>query len=365
MDAGRWKLAAAATAAAVSLALAVLQTARHRGAARLARRYDRERFVERTGRVRAERALRKLQLQQVGAAAEPGAAGVDSAADGGQPLRREAFPLPCLGRVRSCFTNRSGTPRQPLLVPAATCRLELAPWVPAAALEGLEEYSHAWVLYVFHANTDLGEVLSPQSNSTCKAKISVPRLQGARRGVLSTRAPHRPCPVGLSLCRIGQIRGRTLTLHSADLVDGTPVLDVKPYLPGWDRVEEAAAPHWVIGECPSEEEPLRIDEVLVPAAAWEALAAQWALGRRGRVMRDADAFLELVTQVLSADIRSRRDIKRAADHCTDGSGMFENGTPWRVVLDGVTVTYAVHERSGPSPASVEVLGCEDGGAGDA
>lgn len=110
------------------------------------------------------------------------------------------------GILQSCFSARNGTPRQPLLVPAARSCLTLASDVPAAALEGLDAFSHAWVLYIFHANTDAAKSLlagGGASRAGLKAKIHVPRLDGAKLGVLATRSPHRPVPVGLSLARVG------------------------------------------------------------------------------------------------------------------------------------------------------------------
>lgn len=97
--------------------------------------------------------------------------------------------------------RRNGTPRQPLLVPLARCRLRLVSDVPAATLAGLEQYSHVWVLYIFHENTDLVKVWQGD-RSGLKAKVAVPRLNGERMGVLATRSPHRPVPIGLSVAQV-------------------------------------------------------------------------------------------------------------------------------------------------------------------
>jgi tRNA (Thr-GGU) A37 N-methylase len=64
-------------------------------------------------------------------------------------------------------------------------------------------------------------------------------------GVLATRSPHRPAPVGLSIARIIEVRGNKLVLGGADIVDGSPVLDIKPYVPFCDSVPGAVAPDWV------------------------------------------------------------------------------------------------------------------------
>lgn len=65
-------------------------------------------------------------------------------------------------------------------------------------------------------------------------------------GVLATRSPHRPCPIGLSVAKVEAVHGRMLLLSGADLVDGTPVLDIKPYLPYCDNVQGAKVPDWIM-----------------------------------------------------------------------------------------------------------------------
>ena len=89
--------------------------------------------------------LRLAQLAPGAPPPEPGAAPAN--------LLRIPFPLRAIGLLRSCFSNRNGTPRQPLLVPAARAALRLRPDLSAEYLQGLEGYSHCWLLYIFHANT--------------------------------------------------------------------------------------------------------------------------------------------------------------------------------------------------------------------
>lgn len=86
-------------------------------------------------------------------------------------------------------------------MPLARSRLRLVSDVPPLALEGLELYSHVWVLYIFHENTDLTK-LWQGDRSGIKAKVSVPRLNGDKMGVLATRSPHRPVPIGLSVAQV-------------------------------------------------------------------------------------------------------------------------------------------------------------------
>ena len=81
------------------------------------------------------------------------------------------------------------------------------------------------IVFLFHKNT----------NKAVKAKVKPPRLDGAKVGVFASRSPHRPNPIGLTLAKLDGIVGNTLLLSSIDLLDGTPVLDIKPYVPDYDK----------------------------------------------------------------------------------------------------------------------------------
>lgn len=174
------------------------------------------------------------------AAAEPGRGGQSrgerdlAAADEGV-LRFRA-----IATVHSCFPDRRGTPRQGMLVPAARAEVVLAPHVPAAALDGLEGYSLVWLVFVFHKNR-----LRKDGSASSKAHIRPPKGGGRSVGVFATRSPHRPNPVGLSLVRVLRVDGRRILVGGADLVDGTPVLDIKPYVPVHDARPDAGMPQWV------------------------------------------------------------------------------------------------------------------------
>lgn len=199
---------------------------------------------------------------------------------------------PPIAKVHSCFSRRNGTPRQGGdLVPSARCVLTLAPGLPRDLLTGVDEYTHVWIIYVFHANTNDGDT---RNGGAVKAKVRVPRLDGKTVGALATRTPHRPLPIGLSLGRVVSVDARagTLTLAGADLVDGTPVLDIKPYVPFCDRVEDATAPAWVGKEASDRDEPLKISRVNAADGAADAVAAAYVRSvadrRRARLAREAD-----------------------------------------------------------------------------
>jgi tRNA (adenine37-N6)-methyltransferase len=145
---------------------------------------------------------------------------------------RETMLIQCIGTVVSPFTKRMGTPRQGALVPASRGFVQFKNKVPAEIVSGLELFSHIWIIFEFHANTDLG---SMNGNSTKKTKVRPPRGGGIKVGQLATRSPHRPNPIGLSLVTVNRWdpKNRRLYISGLDLVNGTPVYDIKPVVP-WD-----------------------------------------------------------------------------------------------------------------------------------
>lgn len=135
-----------------------------------------------------------------------------------------------IGYLESCFKDKFGTPRQPGLVKKAWARLKLrADLQPEESLQGLEGFSHLWLVWVFHQN----------KTARFHAKVHPPRLGGKSMGVFATRSPHRPNPIGLSLVEIVKVEKDGIIVAGADLVDGTPILDIKPYLPEVEAVVDA------------------------------------------------------------------------------------------------------------------------------
>ena len=115
--------------------------------------------------------------------------------------------------------------------------------IPMETLDGLDMYSHIWIIFEFHANTDM--------KSSKKTKIRPPRGGGIKVGQLATRSPHRPNPLGLTLVRLETIDAAAKRIHisALDLVHGTPVYDVKPCVPwdvpGYKSGVLLAVPKWV------------------------------------------------------------------------------------------------------------------------
>ena len=126
-----------------------------------------------------------------------------------------------IGFLESCFREKFGTPRQSGFVQSAKAKLTLINSINSSSLEGLEEFSHVWVIFVFHAGSE--------EYNAQKAKIKPPKLEGKKMGVYATRSPHRFNPIGLSIAKLDRIDDRTVHLSGIDLIHGTPVLDIKPY----------------------------------------------------------------------------------------------------------------------------------------
>ena len=216
------------------------------------------------------------------------------------------------------------------------------------------------MLYIFHENTDLQRLWS-DPNSSIKAKIRVPRLNGEKLGVFATRSPHRPCPIGLSVAQIIRIQGNTLILGGADIVNGSPILDIKPYVPFCDHVETATAPLWVAPT--AEDEPLEISSVELPPTVDENLKKSWEESNSAKntvpLYSSYEEYRDLVLQVLSRDIRSvtqrvkvpaREQLKVEAGGgvlpslASNNSGQEEEDEgKWHVELCGVDITYEVAE----------------------
>lgn len=149
------------------------------------------------------------------------------------------FSFPAIGIVHSCFKEKFGIPRQPGLAPLARAEIELLPpYDDPDAFDGLEGTSHLWIQFVFHANK------STNKRDSWKPKVKPPRLGGNKSlGVFATRSPTRPAPIGLSVVRYEGLQERDgklfVAISGVDLLEGTPVLDIKPYVPYVDCVTHA------------------------------------------------------------------------------------------------------------------------------
>eukprot|EP01133_Synstelium_polycarpum_P000376 gene376-440_t len=248
---------------------------------------------QRLGRTRAERELRRH---------------VNSLKEDRDNKNADRPPdYPPIGFLECCFRERNGTPRQGCFVTKGRAVLRLSTKInPVHALEGLDQYSHCWLIFVFHENTNtLRAVRTDRPGSMVKAKVRPPKLDGVKVGLFSTRTPHRPNAIGLSIAKIDKIEGNALHLSGIDLIDGTPILDVKPYIKHYDAVFDAVNPAWTLTPTV---QPLKAVHISA-----EADAQLVALVNR-RILKfydNVDDIRTAIMQVLIEDIRSTR--KRKSD----------------------------------------------------
>lgn len=183
-----------------------------------------------------------------------------------------SFEVRPIGFVRSPFVEKAQAPRQAPLAADVRGRIEVLP-DHEHALSDLEGFDRIWVLFWFHEvderQRSLGKVLPPRSDR--------------KRGVFATRSPHRPNPIGMSAVRLERVEGLVVHVRELDLLDGTPVLDLKPYVPYADAFPEARA-GW-----------LDATDVPDPRSAWTV-----------RFSEAAEAQLVwLATEGLALDLRAR------------------------------------------------------------
>jgi tRNA-Thr(GGU) m(6)t(6)A37 methyltransferase TsaA len=141
------------------------------------------------------------------------------------------MPFTPIGVVRSPYQRRFGTPQQAAAFDSdAEATLELDPAIiPVEAVADLAGIERIWVLSWMHKGDGWGATVMP------------PRGPRIRRGVLATRSPDRPNPIGLSAVRLVRVEGTNLIVRGIDLLDGTPILDIKPYIPYADAFPESKA----------------------------------------------------------------------------------------------------------------------------
>lgn len=233
------------------------------------------------------------------------------------PDGTNSFTMAPIGVLRCGFPEKFGVPRQPGLVTAAVGRIALfGAYADPEAVRGLAGFSHIWLLFRFHLNP----------SGQWRPTVRPPRLGGNKRmGVFASRSPFRPNGIGQSAVALLDVAtdagGTVLTVGGVDLVDGTPILDIKPYLPYADRIENAH------GGYADDDAPDRMPVVFADTAVDGCRAAAEA----------HPEFMDLVRQLLALDPRPAYDADRqpAKEYAM---GLFEWQVRWRVTADGVTVT---------------------------
>lgn len=263
------------------------------------RHFENAYWGERRGRIRVEQEMRRLTEIQL------------NTTDG--------FFVQPVANIQSCFRQCVGTPRQGMLVPSSRCSLVLCSNVSPEALDGLEEFSHVWLTFSFHLNTNrlkearafAGTVKNDSRKYTFTAKITPPMLK-EKKGVFSTRSPHRPNPIGVTLAKIEKVdkKNHCIQLSACDLVDGTPVLDIKPYVPAYDTVTPFRIPTWI-------EET--IDTRNTVTVSEKAISDVEKIKRKLKQYKnDPQLFMKGLVETLEADVRSKFQTKRRIEDASRG-----------------------------------------------
>lgn len=229
-------------------------------------------------------------------------------------MRNHEYRFTAIGTVHSPYREKFGIPRQSGLVNEAGSHIELyPPYNRVEAVRGMEQLSHIWVLFVFHQ----------AMNEQWRPTVRPPRLGGNDRlGVFATRSPFRPNAIGLSSARLLDIdcRDKRVRLQVAglDLVDGTPVLDIKPYISYTDSHADAEAGY--------------------AHTAPACMNVQWqdaALLVARQLEKKHSGFVSLVEQVLAQDPRpayQEQEVNRLY-----GIRLYDSNIRWRVNGDAIEI----------------------------
>ena len=226
------------------------------------------------------------------------------------------FSCAQIGVIKSPWKEKFAVPRQPGLIEDGGGELHLLPpYNQQEAVRGLEAFSHLWLLFIFHQTMAGG----------WRPTVRPPRLGGnTRMGVFATRSTFRPTPIGMSLVELKAIRCQKsqviLELGSLDLVDGTPVVDIKPYLPFAEAIPNARA--GFAQSAPSAEMPVRFSE-----------RAQQQLTRQQQRYPQLERFIR---QVLAQDPRPayRKGEEPEREYAV---WLLDFNVRWRVTTEGTEV----------------------------
>ncbi|MEX5443269.1 tRNA (N6-threonylcarbamoyladenosine(37)-N6)-methyltransferase TrmO [Acinetobacter schindleri] len=192
--------------------------------------------------------------------------------------------IPVIGIMKSPYKEKFGIPRQPNLVEVESYIEMQGPYNDLLAFEGIEEFSHLWLLWQFHDNKN-------QENSKFRPQVRPPRLGGNQKiGVFATRSMYRPSPIGLSVVKLKEVKkfGKTVRVYvtGSDLLDGTPIVDIKPYIHYSDAVMEAQSGY-------AQEEPVRKYVVWSEQAELEREQLVQTKGLSEQVIRELAEVLSL------------------------------------------------------------------------
>lgn len=163
----------------------------------------------------------------------------------------DSVTLTPIGVIRTPYTALAGMPIQPGGARETLGRLELDPEL-APALADLNGFSHIYLIYLFHASKGYNLTVTPYLDKT-------------PRGLFATRAPKRPNPIGLSVVELVSIDGPVVQVRGVDVLDGTPLLDIKPYAPAFDAPVSPVRSGWLEGRGAAVAETRSDDRFAPPA----------------------------------------------------------------------------------------------------
>jgi tRNA-Thr(GGU) m(6)t(6)A37 methyltransferase TsaA len=240
-----------------------------------------------------------------------------------QPIEDHEVIIP-IGEVRSIFANKRGVPRQGQLAPSTKARIELFPAIISGdSLQGLDEYSHVWIVFLFsrNSNRDAVQKWRRHESNLFKSKVRPPLLGGRKVGIFASRTPHRPNPLGLTLATITSVDANkgVIEVVGVDLCDGTPVIDIKPFVSSDMPQSALRFPDWV-------QSGAHIYRVEFAPEAEQMMSEVVGV----KFYKDSKALREAIVDVLKLDVRGVNQ-KRGTVNEAEVHG---------VVVDGVRVSFA-------------------------
>lgn len=268
-----------------------------------------------------------------------------------QDFNSKGFTFQSIGKIESPFPDRRGTPRQPLLVTAARGKIRFdRRLIQFHFFKEIQEFSHIWVLFIFHKNTNIDSIASncdgKGSTGMVAAKVKPPRLHGIKVGCLSTRSPHRPCNIGLSLCQVESVGDDYIEISGIDMVHGTPILDIKPYIPcdsipldenilqsgGYGDClrmsRKLKMPNWIISE------DIKFRDVVFSETAESCIDMLVENGNL-KFCSSSEQTKQLVAQVLRQDIRGVHQGRGKSDN---------NNQLYQLRLDNMNISFSTQEN---------------------
>ncbi|MCO6523701.1 MAG: tRNA (N6-threonylcarbamoyladenosine(37)-N6)-methyltransferase TrmO [Candidatus Schmidhempelia sp.] len=229
-----------------------------------------------------------------------------------------SFSIDPIGIIHSPYKEKFAIPRQPNLVKAGVGEIHLLPpYNQIEAVRGLEQFSHLWIIFLFHHTKDQG----------WRPTVRPPRLGGNERiGVFATRSTFRPNPVGISAVKLNRVtveKGQIiLKLGSVDILDGTPVIDIKPYIPYSDSYSDALAGY----------------ANNIPTSSLTINFSSQALTQLNQFQATYPQLKELITQVISQDPRPA--YKRKNNQLQYyGMRLFDFNIHWQIIDNQVEILY--------------------------